>query len=128
MKHKLIIALLASSSLLFSDSIVASWTIDKVKAEKLFKDHAGEEMDQFVIALMVEAMTDIEFRKDGSCQITTKNRSKCWKKSSGSSYILYEEDGSDKGTKVNVSDTKNMEIIINEPKFKFAFRRTNKES
>ena len=78
MKYKLIIALLASSSLLFSSSIVGTWTIDKVKAEKLFEAHAGEEMDQFVIALMVEAMTDIELRKDGSCQITTKNRSKCW--------------------------------------------------
>jgi hypothetical protein len=128
MKHKLIIALLASSSLLFSDSIVATWTIDKVKAEKLFKAPASDEMEQFIIALMVEVMTDIEFRKDGSCQITTKNRTKCWKKSSDSIYILYEEDGSDKGTKVKIIDTKNMEIIVNEPKFKFAFTRTNKEN
>ena len=125
MKLKIIATLIVSSTLLFSNTIVGAWTIDKDKAEELFESLAGKEMEQFIIALMVEAMTNIEFREDGSCQITTKNRSKCWEKSPDSSYVLYEEDGSYTGTKVKIIDAKHMEIIIKEPKFKFAFIRNN---
>lgn len=125
MKLKIMLTLILSSTLLFPNTIVGAWTIDKTKAEELFEAHAGKEMEQFFIGMMVEAMMDIEFREDGSCQITTKNRSKCWKKSSDSSYVLYEEDGSYAGTKANIIDVKHMEIIIKEPKFKFAFIRNN---
>ena len=124
MRLKLITALAMSSSLLFSNTIIGTWSIDKNSADKLFKSNAGKEMDQFVIAMMTKAMANIEFRKDGSCQITTKNRSKCWKKLSDSSYTLYEEDGSNKGTKAKIIDAQNMLIIINEPKLKFAFKKT----
>ena len=122
MKHKLITTLLMSSSLLFSSSIVGAWTIDKSKAEELFKAHANNEMEQFVISMMTTAMMDMEFKEDGSCKITTKNRTKCWKKTSDNHYTLYEEDGSDKGAKAEVIDDNRLEFIINE-ELKFTYNR-----
>ncbi len=124
MKHKLITTLLMSSSLLFSSSIVGAWTIDKSKAEELFKAHANNEMEQFVISMMTTAIMDMEFKEDESCTITTKERTKCWKKASDNSYILYEEDGSDKGAKAEVIDENRLEVIIDE-ELKFYFNREN---
>jgi len=128
MKLKLLTTLLMSSTLLFSNSIVGAWTIDKEKGEKLFEEHANNEMEQFVISMMAMAMVDIEYKEDGSCQITTKNRTKCWEKVSDNHYTLYEEDGSDKGVKVKLIDENSMELIINEPKLKFTFNRVDASS
>jgi len=128
MKLKLVTTLLMSSTLLFSNSIVGAWTIDKEKGEQLLKDHAHNEMEQFVISMMAMAMADIEFKEDGSCQLDTKNRTKCWEKVSDNHYRLYEEDGSDKGVKVKVIDEKSMELMMNKPKLNFTFNRVDASS
>ena len=110
-----------SSSLLFSSSIAGAWRMDESKAKELFNT-ANNEMEQFVISMMTTAMTDIQFKNDGSCQIMTKNRTKCWEKASGNRYTLYEEDGSDKGAKAELIDKNRLEVIVN-GKLKFTYNR-----
>jgi len=123
MKLKLLITLLLSSTLLFSNAIVGAWTIDKTKAEQLFNS-ANNEMEQFVISMMTTTMMDIEFKADGSCKITTKNRTKCWEKQDNS-YLLYEEDGK-KGGVVNVIDPNRIELSLGEGnELKFEFTRVD---
>jgi len=123
MKNRLIMALLASSTLLFSGSIVGTWTIDKNGADKLFKKYANSEMDKMVIAMMFKSLKKIEFKKDGSCKINAENRSKCWKKSSQSSYTLYEKDGSDKGVRAKAINPKQIEINFKEQNYTFVFNK-----
>jgi len=120
-------ALLASSALLFSGSIVGTWTIDKNKADKLLKTYANSEMDQMVIAMMFKSLKEVEFKKDGSCKINAENRSKCWKKSSQSSYTLYEKDGSDKGVRAKPINPKQIEIHFKEQNYTFVFNHKAKE-
>lgn len=122
------VMLLLVSSFLSADAIVGTWTMDKAKVKALTKHHSQDEMVQFIIGMMVATMEDIVFIKDGSCQMTTKNRKKCWKKASGRSYILYEEDGSNKGAKVELLGDKRMKLIINQPKLKITFNRVKSSS
>jgi len=117
---KLISTLLLSSILLFSHAIVGAWTIDKTKAEQLFNTHANNEMEQFVISMITTSMMDIEFKADGSCKITSKNRSKCWEKQNNN-YLLYEENGKNGGV-VKLIDSNRIELSLgegNELKFEF---------
>jgi hypothetical protein len=112
-----------SSTLLFSNSIEGAWTIDKAKAEQLFNT-ANNEMEQFIISMMTTTMMDIEFKANGSCKITSKNRTKCWEKQNNN-YLLYEEDGRDGGV-VNIIDSNRIELALGDgDKLKFEFTRVD---
>ena len=123
MKLKIMATLILSSTLLFSNTIVGAWTIDKDKAEKLFEAHANNEMEQFVIAMITEAMTDIEFKEDGSCKMTSKSRDKCWEFTKNS-YLLYEDDGKE-GGEVKIIDSNRIEIILSTEDLIFEFTRVD---
>jgi len=120
---KLISTLLLSSTLLFSNSIVGAWTIDKEKAEKSIKSSAKNEMEQFVLSMMATLMIDIQFKGDGSCTLAGKNRGKCWV-SSGDGFILYDKKGENSGT-VSLADNNHFELSFTEMPLSFEFTRVD---
>lgn len=122
MKAKAITAMLLSSTLLFSNSIVGAWTIDVAKAEKLFNSYAKDEMKQFVISMMVDSMKSIEYKKDGSCTIGVKSRKRCWK-ATKNAYILYEEDEKTIAGKVNILGPTRIELKLGDGGLNFEFTR-----
>ena len=123
---KLLSTLLLSSTLLFSNSIVGAWTIDKEKAEKNIKANAKNEMEQFVLGMMATAMIDMQFKDDGSCTLAGKNRVKCWV-NSGENFSLYGDKDGISGT-VTLSDNNHFKLVFSEIPLSFEFIRVNSSS
>lgn len=114
MRQRLFIALCMSSSLLFCDSIVGAWSIDKSKAEKSLKAYAQNEMEEFFAGMILTALMDIEFKADGSCKMSQKSMSKCWEQNANH-YILYGDKGK-KSADIDMLDVNHMVLKLRDEK------------
>ncbi len=115
MIQKLFSLFIMSSTLLFSDSIVGAWTIDKSKAEQAVKAYAQDEMEEFFASMMLMAMMDIEFNDDGSCKMRQKSISKCWKQTTNQ-YILYGDKGGGKSADIEILDANHILLKLRDKK------------
>ncbi len=106
---KLIIAILLGVNILFANSIVGSWTMNKSSANKALRESKSE-LEKFFASIIVRSLHTIKFKKGGSCVVAGKYISRCWSKS-GHHYVLYGESGKKEGT-VRVLSSKSMKLGI----------------
>ena len=93
---KLILFVLLSVNILFANSIVGSWSMNKSSANKAI-NAAHSEMERFFANAIVRSLHSIKFKKGGSCIIGGKYISKCWIKRANY-YVLYGKNGRKEGT------------------------------
>ena len=124
---KLIATLIISSTLLFSNSIVGAWTLDKEKAEKTIKSNAKNEMEQFVLGLMASTMIDMQFKEDGSCTLAGKSRAKCWEGKDDTAFTVYEENGKVAGN-ITLSNNSHFKLLFAQMGLAFEFTRVESSS
>ncbi len=114
MIQKLFITWMMSGTLLFANSIVGAWTIDKNKAQQAIKVYAEDEMEEFFISMLLMSMADIEFQTDGRCKMTQKSHSKCWT-SHANHYTLYGDKGKKSG-EITLVDDKHLLLKLSDEK------------
>ena len=106
---KLLITILIGANILFANSIVGSWSMNKSSANRAI-NQSKSELERFFASVIVRSLHTIKFKKGGSCVVAGKYISKCWSKS-GHNYVLYGKNGKREGT-VKLINSKSMRLSI----------------
>lgn len=112
MIQKIILTIVLSCSLLFSEELIGTWQLDMPKMQQTMPMEKMEESKQFVVAMFADMWSHVVFNTDGTFQLIDAKQKGIWKEN-GDAYVV-QASVKAPSNKVVIVDKKHMKILFDD--------------